>query len=76
MEISVAERLAQLRKNGVDNLVIGAPDVNGNFRTKRFSLGLFTKEDVEIAFSDYLFAADRQEALMRPRPGSTGYFPT
>ena len=76
MEISVAERLAQLRKNGVDNLVIGAPDVNGNFRTKRFSLGLFTKEDVEIAFSDYLFAADRQEALMRPRPGFTGYFPT
>lgn len=76
MKTSVAERLAQLRNDGVDNLVIGAPDVNGNFRTKRFSLGLFAKEDVEIAFSDYLFAADRQEALMRPRPGFSGYFPT
>ena len=76
METSVTERLAQLRNSGVDNLVIGAPDINGNFRTKRFSLGLFTKENVEIAFSDYLFAADRQEALMRPRAGFAGYFPT
>lgn len=76
METSVAERLAGLRENGVDNLVIGAPDINGNFRTKRFALGLFTKENVEIAFSDYLFAADRQEALMRPRPDFEGYFPT
>jgi glutamine synthetase len=75
-ETSDADRLAALRDSGVDTLVIGAPDINCEFRSKRFALNLFTREEVEIAFSDYLFSADIVEELMRPRPGYQGYFPT
>lgn len=74
--VSVADRLSQLQSSGVDTLVIGAADVNGLFRAKRFSLDLFSRENVEIAFSDYVFAADLQDAMMSPRPGYRGYFPT
>lgn len=75
-EPSIGERLSKLASSGVDTLIIGAPDVNGVFRTKRFALDLFCREDVEVAFSDYVFAADIQEELMTPRPGYQGYFPT
>ena len=75
-EPAEAERLAELRDSGVDTLVIGAPDINCEFRSKRFALNLFAREEVEIAFSDYLFSADIVEELMRPRPGYEGYFPT
>jgi glutamine synthetase len=73
---SPAERLAALEDGGVDTLVIGAADINCEFRSKRFALNLFSREEVEIAFSDYLFSADIAEELMRPRPAYKGYFPT
>jgi glutamine synthetase len=73
---SAAARLAELRGRGVDTLIIGAPDLNTEFRSKRFALDLFAREEVEIAFSDYLFSADIAEELMTPRPGYQGYFPT
>jgi len=70
-------RLRALRADGVDTLIIGAADLNAQFRVKRFSLDLFLESDeVEIAFSDYVFAADLEENLMVPRPGYEGYFPT
>ena len=73
---SDAARLDALRDGGVDTLIIGAPDVNCEFRSKRFALDLFTREEVEIAFSDYLFSCDVAEELMEPRPSYKGYFPT
>jgi len=75
-EVNDAHRLQDLRDAGVDTLVIGAPDINGEFRAKRFSLSLFTREEVEVAFSDYVFGTDPVEELMVPRPGYEGYFPT
>jgi len=75
-EVSDGQRLQELRDAGVDTLVIGAPDINGEFRAKRFSLNLFAREEVEIAFSDYVFGTDPVEELMVPRPGYQGYFPT
>jgi glutamine synthetase len=73
---SDADRLLALREGGVDTLIIGAPDINCEFRSKRFALGLMTREEVEIAFSDYLFSCDIAEELMKPRAGYEGYFPT
>jgi glutamine synthetase len=70
------DRVAQLQEAGVDTLVIGAPDVNGEFRAKRFALELFSSDDVEIAFSDYLLGTDVLDEVMEPRPGYQGYFPT
>ncbi len=70
------ERLQALREAGVDTLIIGAPDTNCEFRSKRFALDLFAREEVEIAFSDYLFGCDVAEELMTPRPSYSGYFPT
>jgi glutamine synthetase len=69
-------RLQELREAGVDTLIIGAPDINGEFRCKRFALGLFSREEVEVAFSDYVFGTDLVEELMVPRPEYEGYFPT
>lgn len=70
-------RLRALKADGVDTLIIGAADLNAQFRVKRFSLDLFLESDeVEIAFSDYVFAADLEEHLMIPRVGYKGYFPT
>jgi glutamine synthetase len=71
-----ADRLLALRESGVDTLIVGAPDINCEFRSKRFSLGLLTREEVEIAFSDYLFSCDIAEELMKPRDSYRGYFPT
>lgn len=73
---SDSERLKALLEAGVDTLIIGAPDMNCELREKRFALSLFTQEEVEIAFSDYLFSCDIAEELMEPRPGYEGYFPT
>jgi glutamine synthetase len=70
------ERLAALRNDGVDTLVIGGADITGEFRAKRFALNVFSREEVEIAFSDYLFGCDVVDDLMVPRPSYTGYFPT
>jgi glutamine synthetase len=70
------ERLETLRDSGVDTLIIGAPDNNGEFRSKRFALDLFAREEVEIGFSDYLFSCDVAEELMTPRESYEGYFPT
>jgi glutamine synthetase len=70
------ERLEALRNSGVDTLVIGGADVNGEFRSKRFALNVFSREEVEIAFSDYLFGSDIVDDLMVPRPSYKGYFPT
>ena len=70
------ERLRALRDDGVDTLIIGAADTNGEFRSKRFALDLFSREEVEIGFSDYLFACDWADELMSPRPSYDGYFPT
>lgn len=70
------ERLQVLREGGVDTLIVGAPDTNCEFRSKRFALDLFAREEVEIAFSDYLFGCDIAEELMTPRPSYKGYFPT
>lgn len=75
-DASVQQRLASLRDSTVDTLVIGAPDLNCEFRAKRFALDLFTREEVEIAFSDYVFSADIAEELMTPRSSFNGYFPT
>jgi glutamine synthetase len=75
-ETSDQERLKALREGGVDTLIIGAPDNNGEFRSKRFALDLFAREEVEIGFSDYLFSCDVAEELMTPRPTYNGYFPT
>lgn len=71
-----ARHLAELKEAGVETLVIGAADINGEFRAKRFALGTFSREEVEIAFSDYLFGTDVLDEVMEPRPGYTGYFPT
>ena len=50
------ERLRALREGGVEHAdAIGAADTNAEFRTKRFALDLFSREEVEIGFSDYLF---------------------
>ena len=65
-----------MREGGVDTLIIGAADTNAEFRTKRFALDLFSREEVEIGFSDYLFACDWVDELMSPRPTYDGYFPT
>ncbi len=73
---TAASQLEVLREAGVDTLVIGAPDLNCEFRSKRFALQLFTRDEVEIAFSDYLFSCDIAEELMTPRPSYSGYFPT
>lgn len=70
------QRLAAMRDGGVDTLIIGAPDTNGEFRTKRFALDLFSREEVEVAFSDYIFGCDITDELMTPRPSYDGYFPT
>ena len=70
------ERLRALREGGVDTLIIGAADTNAEFRSKRFALDLFSREEVEIGFSDYLFACDWVDELMSPRPTYDGYFPT
>jgi len=72
---SAQERLKALQDNSVDTLIIGAPDLNCEFRAKRFALDLFNREEVEIAFSDYVFCADIAEELMTPRPSFKGYFP-
>ncbi|MFN8217765.1 MAG: glutamine synthetase family protein [Solirubrobacterales bacterium] len=74
--VSDGQRLQQLKDAGVDTLVIGAADINGVFRSKRFALDLFSREEVEVAFSDYVFASDLTDELMVPRPGYEGYFPT
>jgi glutamine synthetase len=76
LDKSDADRLLALRDSGVDTLIIGAPDINCEFRSKRFSLGLFSREEVEVAFSDYLFSCDIAEELMKPRRSYNGYFPT
>lgn len=76
VDMSDGDRLRALRDSGVDTLIIGAPDINCEFRSKRFALDLFSREEVEIAFSDYLFSCDIAEELMKPRPGYQGYFPT
>ena len=73
---SDGERLGALREAGVDTLIIGAADTNAEFRSKRFALELFAREEVEIGFSDYLFACDWVDELMTPRPTYKGYFPT
>lgn len=70
------QRVTQLEQAGVDTLIIGASDLNGEFRAKRFALELFASQDVEIAFSDYLFGTDIEDEVMEPRPGYRGYFPT
>jgi glutamine synthetase len=70
------ERLEALRKDGVDTLVIGGADVTGEFRAKRFALNVFSREEVEIAFSNYLFGCDVVDDLMTPRPSYNGFFPT
>lgn len=75
-EASAADHLAKLRAQGVDTLVIGAADVNGIFRAKRFSLELLCREDVSIAISEYVFATDLHDAMIRPGPDYRGYFPT
>lgn len=70
-------RLRSLKSDGIDTLIIGAVDLNGRMRVKRFPLALFLDNDeVEIAISDYVFAADLEERLMVPRAGFAGYFPT
>src|SRR5262249_22984892 len=71
-----ARHIESLRKEGIDTLLVGAPDVNGEFRSKRFSMNVFRGDEVEIAFSDYLFGCDIAEELMRPRSSYSGYFPT
>jgi glutamine synthetase len=76
LDTTDADRLRVLRDSDVDTLIIGAPDINCEFRSKRFALGLFAREEVEVAFSDYLFSCDIAEELMKPRPSYSGYFPT
>ena len=73
---SHAPILDELRSAGVDTLIIGGADLNCELRAKRFELDLFSREEVEVAFSDYVFSADIAEELMTPRPSYKGYFPT
>ena len=70
------ERLGAFARRGVDTLIIGAADTNAEFRSKRFALDLFRREEVEVAFSDYLFACDWVDELMSPAAAYEGYFPT
>jgi len=75
-DVALHQRLHDLREDGLDTLIIGASDLNGRLRVKRFPLELFFESEVEIAFSDYVFSADIAENLMTPRSGYQGYFPT
>ncbi|WP_445259236.1 glutamine synthetase family protein [Nocardioides aurantiacus] len=77
MSDETLNRLRSLKTDGIDTLIIGAVDLNAQLRVKRFPLALFLDNDeVEIAISDYVFAADLEERLMVPRAGYDGYFPT
>lgn len=67
--------LADLATAGVDTLIVGGVDTNGEFRSKRFHMDAVSRLDMEIAFSDYCLACDVGDKLIVPRPGYTGYFP-